>query len=308
MRPSFRIPQLAGDPLSLTLIDELDFASDRANIQLYLGPQVRSQSLPAAGTVIDIEAGYQPDWLHAGQYVVEGVQLDHQYRLSVQAASLNFTAAMKQPRHATYENESLASIFQSLGSRHGLAVETCTALSGVVPEHLTQANQSDLDFMYRTAANAGVRMNALIDRLVFTDFDSLNQGERRLQLGDCLSFQLMSQAKPQFASVRAHYWDPKQPGITKLVAYPHSKEPYYDLPGYYESEAKAKSACEGQHRQRQTQVFSVNAALSGDLSWHAGLALAFEHPDIAEASNRYYIRRVQHRFSAQGFQTHLEAC
>src|SRR5579884_2502083 len=114
--------------------------------------------LPQRGDAVSLMIGYEGDerMLNCGNFQVDELELHgppDTFHLKCIAAGI--TPALRTPRSAAYENQTLLGVAQTIAARHQLTVTGAPQDVNVTWQRLTQRRETDLQFLRRLALTRG---------------------------------------------------------------------------------------------------------------------------------------------------------
>jgi phage protein D len=235
-------------------------------------------------------------------------------------------------RTATYQGMSLTDIVKQVASNAGLNVDA-DATSGTL-DHVLQANQSDLDFLYAIAARAGYDLRMSGDTLLFkkpiastTAPDSGDvEAEDPVQLvfgANLLEFRGRMSAVAQVSEVQVKGWDPKtKKGVTGKATPSATHAPQATTPASLAKkvgggqmvvvnheatdQATADRLAQARAEQVGSAAFEATAVTLGDPALKAGTAVSVMGVDPA-LCGQWVISGSRHEFNlVTGYRTTLD--
>ncbi|SRR5579875_202637 len=134
--------------------------------------------LPQRGDAVSLMIGYEGDerMLNCGNFQVDELELHgppDTFHLKCIAAGI--TPALRTPRSAAYENQTLLGVAQTIAARHQLTVTGAPQDVNVTWQRLTQRRETDLQFLRRLALAHNYDFTIRGSQLVFYARPALEQ-------------------------------------------------------------------------------------------------------------------------------------
>lgn len=177
MKPVFKIEldgkditaRLARHIISQSLSDKRGMKAD--DLTLTFEDTEQKLTLPAPGRKIKYWLGYEETGLvFKGVFVID--EIEHSGapdRISVKATSADFTAGLKTKKETYYENTTLGDIISIIAGLHDLKQSVTDILAANSIDHLTQTNESDLNFLSRLAKDRGAFFAVKNETIIFCE-------------------------------------------------------------------------------------------------------------------------------------------
>ncbi|WP_029009398.1 phage late control D family protein [Azospirillum halopraeferens] len=197
----------------LTVTDRKDGESDELAVTLEdRDGRWRGDWLPEKGDVLEATLGYAGGpVVDAGTYQVD--EVDHSGppdRLEVRALAAGVTEALRTRRHRAFEGRTLAQIAAAVAADHGMAVIGDPASEAL--QRVTQADETDLEFLSKLAAEHGYVFSARARRLVFMSEDELLSADPVMTLSRALHhpvrWRFRVTARQVYTACEVRYLDP----------------------------------------------------------------------------------------------------
>lgn len=142
------------DDLTIRLDDvagDLELPEPGQILRVHLGDDITGKIFKGVFAIDEIEDGGPPDYIQ------------------ISATSADFTKELKVKKERFFEGKTIGEIAEFIAGEHDLDSVTSEALAGVMIEHITQTNESDLNLLSRIAKDAGGFFALKNMTLVFSD-------------------------------------------------------------------------------------------------------------------------------------------
>lgn len=159
---------------SLTVTDKKEGESDELTVELEDSDgRWRNAWMPAKGDVLDVAIGFQGGAMFdAGSFQVDDIEHSGPPdRLSVRAMAAGVTHALRTKRHRAFEGKTLPQIAAMVAADHGMTVIGDPATEPL--KRISQANETDLQFLSKVAAEHGYVFSVRGKSLVFLSDEEL---------------------------------------------------------------------------------------------------------------------------------------
>lgn len=198
---------------SLTVTDRKEGESDELSVTLEdRDGRWRGDWLPEKGDVLEVTLGYAGGLaVDAGTYQVDEVEHGGPPdRLDVRALAAGVTEALRTKRHRAFENQTLARIAAAVAADHGMEVIGDPATEAL--QRVTQADETDLEFLSKLAAEHGYVFSVRGGRLVFMSEDDLLSADPVMTLSRVLHhpvrWRFRVTARQVYTGCEVRYLDP----------------------------------------------------------------------------------------------------
>lgn len=181
------------------------------------------------------------DDFYCGTFLVQSVKFSKDFT-SLQATAIDFSGSLKEKRNFNFTNLSVCEICKTIASNHNL---TCKCDVDIFIPHISQINQSDLEFLQKLSRSFNATFSIKNNTLLF-----LNDNKQKLvstytiDENECFDYELEYSNKTQYHSCCAVFHDTKT--NEKKEIFVGDKEPIYKIYGNYQDEnialLKAKKA------------------------------------------------------------------
>ncbi|HEY4189964.1 MAG TPA: VgrG-related protein [Candidatus Limnocylindrales bacterium] len=232
---------------------------------------------------------------------------------------------------ATFQNVKYSDIASQIASDAGLSAD-CDD-SGTAVDHVMQANQSDLDFLYALAREIGFECRVDDETLLFKnpaetsgapsagDFDS-EDAKALVWKHNLIEFRGRMSAVAQVTDVQVRGWDPKEKAVVIGQADASATNAKISMsPGDLADKVGGESMTVVNHpvaaqdpadalaKARVEQVgsaaFEATAVVTGSPTLKAGTAVSISGVDPALEGD-WVISGTRHEFGGSSYKTHLE--
>lgn len=270
---------LAATVLSVRLRDALSDVSDSCDIEMLFDEfDVMEQ----------LEAGYQisveHDGAQLGTFEVTNVSVNDEGRIRMNTDSICATQSMKTPRSATFRNERLSSIVETIGQRYNLDVFMSKELESITVSYIAQVATSDLNFLSDLAANYGADIKLNANKLFFiqSDFNVLGKAE----LGVVSRYVIKRNIVDCCRTVNAYF-------LKELVTVGEGS-PVYEVPQIYYSADEARLAAENMLKKFRRKEFNLDITTTLNTDIQSGMTVDFH-------GVTWIVFDVTHNLSAEAF-------
>lgn len=329
--PVFKLKYLGADitndirdlTTSITFTDKLEGESDELEICLDNGDlRWMDAWLPKEGDVAELRMGYKEEAL-LGPVTFEIDEPEYSGTpdtLRLRGMATPITKSLRQKNTVAYENTTLKAIAQQIAEKHGLE------LVGNVPEikleRVTQRDQSDLEFLRKTAIEYGLIFKIeSAKKLVFYNESELENAPSTLTLKrqQLSNYRIRKGAVGTYKGVEFNYLDPKTGEYIKSTFDAEGKELTTQTDGKSEvasgdvlkvrerfenreqGEVKAKEALRRANRGSVEGSFDIE----GNVQLAAGINISLE--GFKKLSGKYQITQVRHELTrSRGYKSSVE--
>ena len=230
--------------LSIKIIDSDGYKNDTCTIEL---ADDTTLPLPEPKATLDIAFGENGNMQSMGRFVVDTVTVTtSDRRITIESHAANLTKNLAMPRRGTFKKVIIKSVLETIAQRHGLSVVVDKTLAGIIIEHITQTDESDLNFVTRMANAYGAVFSIKDDKLLFlTDALPTNsQGQvlESVTIKDLQSCQMTVSAGRSYKSAEARYID--LDNATPEIVMAGTESPTYQLKSQYPNKKEAYHAAQ----------------------------------------------------------------
>lgn len=327
--PEFRVTANSADItaaiadrlISLRVMDEFGFQSDKAEITLADYDPENPINKPPKGAELEVFLGYDGSVKRMGLFVADEIGISGWpgvMTISAHAAPYESTPKGKkdlqtQKTRAWPDKTKLGAMVQKIAKEHGMAAVVAKSLAGVVLPHFSQTAESDISFLVRVTRTYDAVVKPSGGKLVLAKRGESQtaSGEEMptitLDASDCTSFDYTESARDDGGTVVA-FWHSKGMAKRKQISV-GSGEPVKQIRHHYPNEAAAKAAAQGELDKRQRGKCRLGVSMPGntDVQAEAKLTLTGFRAGIP---TEWLIKRAEHDFQAGdggGYKCHVEA-
>lgn len=299
------------DPMALTITytDVLESESDTLDVEL-MDPEQKwcGPWWPGQGDVLQLQLGRKGGQLRdMGSFVLD--EIAHSGppdKISLKALSAPTDRALRSNKHAGYEDTTLPVIAAEVAARNGLTV--VGDLAEVPVKRITQANETDLDFLRRLAHEFGYVFSVKGAQVVFQDVSMLHAlpSVRSLAREDIFTWDLAARQADTPGTITESYWDPEQKDLKAFgTAVPGGRADTHTLRGRSENAIQAARRVGAQAARAACGSITGNIDLDGDPILRAGVNVSLS--GLGKLDGRYRIDRATHKVDrSSGYTTQLE--
>ena len=241
---------------------------------------------PEEGAIIEVAIGYEGEGLFKrGVYKVDkppkqsgGVEKGEFLTIFARAADMSGDLKEKASEH--YEDTTLGEVFDTIGGRHGLAVNVSPGLRAIPVPYLARFNQSTLAFGTELAKRYGGAFTIKNRTLIFAEegkgsASGLMLPRLKIDKSDCAEWDFEVESRPRHRSVKAPWFD-RAAGRTRFeeVSTGLQKGPVKVLRHPYPDASAAERAAKAEGRRL------AKATASGSITLEDGLPEACAECEI----------------------------
>ncbi|MCW2248684.1 phage protein D [Azospirillum fermentarium] len=271
----------------------------------------RNDWIPSKGDVLELFIGYKDHLVDAGSYEID--QIEHSGppdRLKVTALAAGVTTALRTKKSRGFEKKTLSQIARQIADEHGMTVIGDPDTE--VKDRITQADQTDLEFLSKTAAEFGYVFSVRGQSLVFMSDDELMAGPVVFTLprgGSNIMNWRFSKKGKVYKACEVSYYDPATKKTQKVTVEPEVKKEAGDT-------LKKRVRVENEEQARRKAKALLDSANTGEIT--ASLDLT-GRPDLVSGINirldgfgtawdgTYHVQKSGHRFDPKrGYTTTIE--
>lgn len=295
---------LADGLVSITVTDERGYQSDEASI-VFTDLRTR-YALPRRGQLMTVALGYGGANIACGTYHITKVSVSGpQRRISVAARATPVGSKIIERRSTAWpDGLSLADITRSIANRHGLIAAIHPEAAAIIPGHLNQQDESDLNLLTRLGALHGLTAKVQDQRLILapvgrdTTVSGLPQTPSPLTPSDCDDWILEIEDRDQVTAARAAWINPANGRREEVVVGSQTPDARTEVvPGTKATEQEALSAARA--RLNAAARNHLRASLSGPGRPEIraeGLVVLAGFPD-AELNGEWKVEKATHTLS-----------
>ncbi|MCF6219662.1 MAG: hypothetical protein L3J65_00980 [Robiginitomaculum sp.] len=203
--------------LSIDLSDERGIQSD--NLTINMEDAAGNLALPAAGAEIKFWLGYDDTGLvYKGLFVIDDIETaGPPDNISIKAHAADFTASIQARKETYFENTTIVAIVTFLASEHDLQVSISPRFHNIAIPHISQTNESDMNFLSRLAKTHGAYFAIKNGTMIFAE--------------EAISKSASGKALPVFNIARAETSDFRSTERSRENKFTGAKAAWYDIPG-----------------------------------------------------------------------------
>ena len=228
---------------SLQTVDGIESQHDRSTLVLAV-PRGSDVAIPSLGVPLAVRID---GWDVISHHRIVALSGDTKRgTITVHGGAVAPLTTLREPRCAAWSGQTLGEIAEAMAARAGLIAHVTPSVSSIVPDRTTQWQESDQQFLWRTAANLGARCTVKNGRLII-----LMAGDTRGAGGASLppfELDLQSGARMKWerhdrsveGTVLARYYSADGSGIDLVRV--GAGRPFREVPGYYQSKTDARLA------------------------------------------------------------------
>lgn len=295
--------------LSLTVIDEAGFKSDR--FELLLDDRDNLIELPLPGAPILISMGYEETFLAPmGVFTADEIGASGPPdRVIIRGKAANLGGSIKEQKSRSWDQKTIADIVGTIAGEHGLEPKVAERMAKFKYEHLDQTDESDIHFLTRIAkdhdALASVKGGALL-------FIGKGEGQtasgipmlpRTIRKTGQLKWSMNRTTRGDFAAVQAAWHDATTGQKASVTAGEGS--PVKKLRHTHSTEAEAQQAAQAKLDESKRGNDTFRVSMPGDPLVSAEgqtLAVGFR----LGVSGLWSVKSARHQINGRGYETTID--
>lgn len=297
------------EALTISFTDALEDESDSLDVTL-MDPNQKwcGAWWPGQGDVLELQLGKRGRGLRRmGSFVLD--EITHSGPpdvISLRALGAPTDRALRSNRHAGYENTTLPAIAAEVAARNGLTVSG--DLAQVPVGRITQADETDVEFLRRIAHDYGYIFSIKDGALVFQDVSRLHglPALRDIGRGDLFGWSLAARQSETPESVSASYWEPEDKAV-RVFSAPVSggRSDTKTIRVRAENELHAARIVEAETARAVCGSITGQLNLDGDPDLRAGVNVTLN--GMGALDGRYRVDRATHKVDrGGGYTTDIE--
>ena len=171
---------------------------------------------------------------YCGTFLVQNVRFS-KYTTTVEATAINFSGSLKEKKYKDYKETTIKQICKDIAKTHDL---NCKVDVHVDIEHISQIDQSDLEFLRKLSKDYNATFSIKDNTLLFLQDNKEDiKVSYSIDEKECESWELEYANKTLYGSCKAIWHDTKE-NVQKSVT-AGSGEPVKTLKGDFKSETEA---------------------------------------------------------------------
>ena len=224
--------------LSINITDSDGYKNDTLSISL---ADDGTLALPEPKATLDVAFG-KKEMQSMGRFIVDTVSVGSPVnRITIEAHAANLTKNLAIPRRDTYKNITIGDIVTTVAYRHGLLAVTDKTLEKIKIAHITQTDESDMNFLTRLSRQYGAVFSVKSDRMLFvkdsTPKSSKGEPLSVVEIKNVASWSMTKTAGRAYKSAEARYTDTASGGTKTVME--GADSPTYQLKTTYPNETEA---------------------------------------------------------------------
>lgn len=288
--------------LGIEYTDDIDNEADSFKIRFH----GENFAPPEYKDILKVWLGFEGNLWYIGSFSVLKSRLEYQTKVvSVTGTPVNFSTQIKEKRTASFENVSLDQVLQKIGKRHDLSVKN--SFYDLVFLHLSQDDQSDLDFMRKIASDIGASFAIKNNTILFRPKKG---GDKEAELPkfsvntdftDNLYLEMVDKTLYNSASIS---WQNTKENKTSSVTI-GSGSPVLNIRGTFQSEAEARIKAKAQLNLANKGTVRGGFDYEG-MNIIAGGKLTINNLPNAKWGKEFSVKQVRHTWGDNGYTINVE--
>jgi phage protein D len=303
---------VSGMVTELSYSDKVAHASDEVEVTLedrdrrWQGPW-----FPVRGDVVTLLIGYDGEaLLPCGDFQVDELELEgppDTFHLKCIAAGI--TPAIRTPRSAAYEGQTLEQMAGTVSKRHGMTVTGVPQNINVSFARVTQRHETDLHFLRRMAQAHNYDFSIRGQQMVFYSRTAMEQraSVMTVQRTQVRSFEFKTRTQQIYKSATVSYQNPATKKLITQTVHDASVPTGDDLNVVERAENHQQATLKAQSRLHDANMLQVTGRLEleGTTRLVAGNNVALQGFGIFAGT--YHIDESKHRLErGSGYTTEIE--
>lgn len=293
---------LGKDIKSITFDDEAGTHSDKITITV-INENYRK---PKKGDELILYFGYDGvPFFPCGTFKVDGSKRINNKVLVIRATGADFSSKLKEKKSATFKDTSIKDIISLKAKAHSLKFK-CDF--DVKIKHLTQTNQSDLDFLKKLSDEYNGLFSIKNQTLIFIKKNKKGETNKDLPVFSFDATTLSSltideTSKKEFKSCECKYHDHKTNKEIKVSV--GEGKPILNFTGSFKDKLEAKIKAEARLDKENQGIIKGSFSAEG-VTIYAGANLLLYNTIHAEDDGHYSIKTVKHKMTSSGWVIDVE--
>jgi len=261
---------------------------------------------PEYKDILKVWLGFEGNLWYIGSFSVLKSRLEHRTKvISITGTPVNFSTQIKEKRTQSYENVSLDQVLQKIAKRNDLSVKN--SFYDLMFLHLSQDDQSDLDFMRKVASDIGATFAIKNDTILFRpkkggDKESeLPTFTIDADLTDNLYLEMLD--KTLYNSGVASWQSTKENKVLSVSV--GSGSPALNVRGSFQSEAEAMVKLKAELNKKNKGTVRGGFDYEG-MNIVAGGKLTIKNLPNAKWGNGFDVQQVKHTWGDNGYTINVE--
>lgn len=261
---------------------------------------------PKYKDILKVWLGFEGNLWYICSFSVLKSRLEHQTKVvSVTATPVNFSTKIKEKRTQSYENVSLEQVLQKIAKRHELSVKN--SFYNLMFLHLSQDDQSDLNFMRKVALDIGATFAIKNDTILFRPKKG---GDKENKLPTFIidadftnNLYLEMLDKTLYNSATASWQSTKENKVLSVSI--GSGSPVLNLRGSFQSEAEAMVKLKAKLNAENKGTVRGGFDYEG-MNIVAGGKLIIKNLPNAQWGKEFETQQVHHKWDENGYTINVE--
>lgn len=233
------------------------------------------------------------DDFYCGIFSVQNVKFS-KHTTTIEATAINFSGDLKEKKFKDFKDTSIDKICKEIASNHSL---DCKANLDTNISHISQINQSDLEFLKKLSQDYNATFSVKNNTLLFLkDSKSDIQTTYKIDENECENWELEYTNKTLFNSCKAVWHDTKE-NKTKSITV-GSGNPIKTLEAKFKDEDEAKQKAKSALEVANKGTIKGNLSIYGQII-EAGAKLNFKN-------QIFQIISVNHSINTSGWNIEVE--
>ena len=325
MRPSFVLLAVDGSELaghlifrtgSLRVVDAAGQESD--TLECTLDDRDGVIEIPELGKELVLWLGYDgQELVHYGQYAIDEVSIQGPpFNMTIGGKAIDMVAkGMKAPKVRDWHGKTVGEMVSTIAEEQGLKPDVDPQLAAKTIPHLQQG-ESDMHLMTRLAGHMDAIWKPEFGNLRFSRRDCTRYAAGEAVDGWLIegkyisSFEARTTSRTKYHSAGAYYYDRAKAERVLVVAeddaWGKPEKPQHKIRHDYPSKEAATDAAQSKLAVLKRCVGTLSWRMPGDARLRADTLVRIQDLRVG-LNGDWYVTRVEHEMSGQGFTTSVEA-
>ncbi|WP_265658389.1 phage late control D family protein [Francisella philomiragia] len=295
--------KLESKPLSITITDERDFVSDRAEITINNAQNITVPSKDAEVTI------FINDTL-MGRYKITSISLssDNGYTLTIQCSGVDFKNKFKTKKYRKFTkengNNTLGIILDTIASSNEYKHIISDTLKNEVIDDMIQNDETDLQFLNKLAKKFNASLKVNNNTIMLVERAKHNLPTININRKDITSFSMSADNLYNFQSVLVQYQDIDNGGTKEIIV--GSGHPQYKIKTIYKSLEMAQKIAYKKLKELSQRKYEISLIVDGNeyIQAESVFKLSNIH-DLIDGS--WSVDTATHNLNDNGFVTSVKA-